>query len=562
MNSDQTTQGGFRRRDQGDTPCPPGTERFVWGTDIVRRESGTPFLVYEPRRVNAAELLDDVRHWAHRVHLVRGVQRMTFAELLDLVPRAAAVVAEHGVGPGDRVMLLAFNSVEWIVAFWATVAAGAVVVLANPWWSEEEARHALGVVDVALVLADPRSAKLVPAEVSLLELSELAAQASAPGRSALPRPASAGEDEPAIILFTSGTSGPPKGAVLPHRSVIALQHTLLHVTRQLPHMLGDDFPREVSLQSGPLFHIGGVQALVRQLLLGGTLVFPAGRFDPTEVLDLMEAEGVHRWGGVPTMVSRVLNDPSIEGRDLSSVRAISLGGAPVLPELVARVKTRFPNVERGVSQVYGLSEGGGTLTAASGRDLVERPGTAGRALPIVELRIDRPDEKGTGEVVARTPTQMLGYWGQPADGVIDTGIIDDDGWVHTGDLGHIDADGYLFITGRLKDLIIRGGENIASTHVEDVLLKHPAVREVAVCGLPDPDLGETVAAAVVVDPDSPVTVAELRAFAAEHLAYFEIPSGWWLRTEPLPANDVGKVRKRDLLAAWPAADAITDDRPR
>jgi acyl-CoA synthetase (AMP-forming)/AMP-acid ligase II len=536
----------------------PDRRRFTWGTETVRRDSGIPFLVYEPRRSDAADLLEDVRHWGDRIHLVRGSQRMTYAGLLDLVPRAAAVLAGHGVGPGDRVMLLAFNSVEWIVAFWATLYAGAVVVLANPWWSEAELGHGLGVADPGLILADPRSAGLVPAgaAVPVLELEDMAGLASVvPEGRALARPAPAGEDEAALILFTSGTSGPPKGAVLPHRSVIALQHTLLHVTRQLPHTLDDDSPREVALQSGPLFHIGGVQALTRQFLLGGTLVFPAGRFDPAEVLDLMEAESVHRWGGVPTMVSRVLNDPSIEGRDLSSVRAISLGGAPVLPELVTRIKTRFPNVERGVSQVYGLSEAGGTLTAASGRDLSERPGTAGRPLPVVELRIDRPDEQGTGEVVARTPTQMLGYWGQPSDDA-----IDDDGWVHTGDLGHIDADGYLFITGRLKDLIIRGGENIASTHVEDVLLKHPEVREVAVCGRPDPDLGEIVAAAVVIAPDSPVTVAELRSFAAGHLAYFEVPSSWWLRTEPLPANDVGKVRKRDLLAAWPTDAAKTDER--
>jgi long-chain acyl-CoA synthetase len=295
--------------------------------------------------------------------------------------------------------------------------------------------------------------------------------------------------------------------------------------------------------------------LVRQLLLGGTLVFPRGRFDLTEVLDLMESEGVHRWGGVPTMVGRVLNDPTIEGRDLSSVRAISLGGSPVPPELVARIKTRFPNVERGVSQVYGLSEGGGTLTAASGCDLVERPGTAGRALPLVELRIDRPDEKGTGEVVARIPRQMLGYWGQPSDRA-----IDDDGWVHTGDLGHLDDDRHLFITGRVKDLIIRGEENIAAPHVENVLLRHPEIRDVAVYGRPDADLGEIVAAAVVLDPASPVTVAELRAFAAEHLAYFEVPTSWWLRTDLLPSNDVGKVHKRHLLASWPAGD-ITDDRP-
>jgi acyl-CoA synthetase (AMP-forming)/AMP-acid ligase II len=339
---------------------------------------------------------------------------------------------------------------------------------------------------------------------------------------------------------------------------------LLHVTRQLPHDLDDDAPREVALQTGPLFHIGGVQALVRQLLLGGTLVFPEGRFDPTEVLDLMESEHVHRWGGVPTMVNRVLNDPSIEGRDLTSVRAISLGGSPVPPELVTRIKTRFPNVERGVSQVYGLSEAGGTITAASGRDLIERPGTAGRALPLVELRIDQPDEKGTGEVVARTPTQMLGYWGQASDtrgpGCPREDSIDEDGWVHTGDLGHLDDGGYLFITGRMKDLIIRGGENIAAPHVENVLLRHPEVRDVAVCGRPDPDLGEIVAAAVVLDGASTVTVTDLRSFAAEHLAYFELPTSWWLRTEALPSNDVGKVQKRQLLAGWPAGDGVIDDR--
>ena len=402
---------------------PDTNERFVWGTETTVRESGIPFLVYEPRRTDAAQLLDDVGHWGDRVHLVRGGQRMTYSELLDLVPRVGTVLRDHGVGPGGRVMLLAFNSAEWIAGFWATLAAGAVVVLANAWWSEAELGHALGVVDVDLVLADPRSARLVPAGVPVLELEEMVAQAG--GRPALAAPPPALEDEPALILFTSGTSGPPKGAVLPHRSVIALQHMLLHVTRQLPHTLGGDFPREVSLQTGPLFHIGGVQALVRQLLVGGTMVFPTGRFDPAEVLDLIESEGVHRWGGVPTMVNRVLSEPSIGRRDLTTVRSISLGGSPVPPKLVTRIKTRFPSVERGVSQVYGLSEGGGTLTAASGRDLVERPGTAGRPLPLVELRIDRPDEKGTGEVVARTPTQMLGYWGQASDDAIDA-----EGWVH------------------------------------------------------------------------------------------------------------------------------------
>src|SRR5581483_7410767 len=172
--------------------------RFEWGTDIVRREDGIPFLVYEPRRTNAAELLEDVRHLGDRVHLVRGDHRVTYDELLDLMPRVAGVLNDHGVGPGDRVMLLAFNSVEWIIAFWATLAAGAVVVLANAWWSEAELRHGLGVVDVSLVLADPRSARLVPEGVPVLELEEMAAQAR--DRAPLDPPPLAGEDEPAMIL--------------------------------------------------------------------------------------------------------------------------------------------------------------------------------------------------------------------------------------------------------------------------------------------------------------------------------------------------------------------------
>ncbi len=170
--------------------------RFEWGTSITRRTDGVPFLVYEPRRRNAAELLDDVRHWGDRVHLVRGEQRVTYDELLDLVPRTAGVLADHGVGPGDRVMLLAFNSVEWIVGFWATLAAGAVVVLANAWWSEAEVRHGLGVVDVTLVLADPRSAKLVPAEIPVLELEDMAARAAGLRRRSPGRPGRARTNPP------------------------------------------------------------------------------------------------------------------------------------------------------------------------------------------------------------------------------------------------------------------------------------------------------------------------------------------------------------------------------
>ena len=210
-------------------------------------------------------------------------------------------------------MLLAFNSMEWIVGFWATLAAGAVVVLANAWWSEAELQHALGVVDVDLVLADPRSAKLVPAGVPVLELEEMVAQAAGAPAVAPPRLRPGRTSRPSSCSRRARAARPrarcsPTGRSSPCSTCCSTSPA------SCPTPSATDVPREVSLQTGPLFHIGGVQALVRQLLVGGTLVFPTGRFDPTEVLDLIESEGVHRWGGVPTMVNRVLSEPSIGRR--------------------------------------------------------------------------------------------------------------------------------------------------------------------------------------------------------------------------------------------------------
>jgi long-chain acyl-CoA synthetase len=178
--------------------------------------------------------------------------------------------------------------------------------------------------------------------------------------------------------------------------------------------------------------------------------------------------------------------------------------------------------------------------------MAEHPGTSGRPLPLVELSIDRPDDDGVGEILVRTPGQMLGYWDDAADSPIDR-----DGFLHTGDLGRVD-DGLLWVVGRSKDVVIRGGENIAAPRVEAVVLEHPDVAEVAVVGLPHSEWGEEVAAAVVIRAGAAPTTDALRNFASARLAHFEVPAHWWLRQEPLPVNDAGKVDKRALKAAWPA----------
>jgi acyl-CoA synthetase (AMP-forming)/AMP-acid ligase II len=289
-----------------------------------------------------------------------------------------------------------------------------------------------------------------------------------------------------------------------------------------------------------MFHIGGIQTLLRAITVGDTLVMPAGKFDPEEALRLVEQWKIARWSAVPTMVSRVLEHPDVHRRELTSLRSITVGGAPVHPEFLARLRAGLPGVEPRVATGYGLTENGGQATAASGRDATERPGSSGRPLPCVELKILEAGEHQEGEILVRSPTQMIGYFGEQET------PISADGWLRTGDLGYVDNAGYLWITGRAKDIIIRGGENIAPAAVEEALAAIPGVVESAVFGIPHPDLGEEVMAVVCVGND--VTADELCRQLRPRLASYAIPSRWRLEREPLLTNHAGKIDKKELAA--------------
>ena len=269
------------------------------------------------------------------------------------------------------------------------------------------------------------------------------------------------QDAPALVLFTSGSSGAPKGVLLSQRAVIANQHNLLIRARRLPQSMDPKGTQPAVMVSTPLFHIGGVSNILTNLISGGKLALGVARFDPASVLMTIEKERIQTWGGVPTMASRVLEHPDFTKRDLSSLSSFPLGGAPVSQALLSRLAERIPQLKgRGLVNTWGMTESGGFVTVAGSDDLERYPGTVGRPYPCAELRVDDPDEDGNGEILVRSPTVMLSYIG------VDDGSIDRDGWLHTGDLGYINDEGYLFLTGRSKDIVIRGGENVACAHVE------------------------------------------------------------------------------------------------
>jgi long-chain acyl-CoA synthetase len=518
--------------------------RRRWGSEVSHGPAGK---VYTHRPRCLSDLLGDIARWGERTALVAGQRRISFGDHISDVNEVAAALVGRGLRPGGRVVLLAGNSPEWVTAFWAVAQAGGVLVLANAWWSAQEIEDALDTIGPELVFADEERRQFVPSRCAVIPMSAVRDMVDGEPRVGDVPTHVAQESDPAIILFTSGTEGAAKAVVLNQRSVVANVQNLLVRTRRLPSELSDDHHGTVSLMCLPLFHIGGIQSFVCAQLSGGRLLFLDGRFDPEEVLTLIEREQVRFFGGVPTMVARVLDSPNLQSYNTSSLVSIALGGSLVVPELAEKIKRGFPSAQHSISSVYGQTESGGALTAAGGTDLLDRPGCVGKPLPTAEIMIADPDDEGVGEVYARAPTLMSGFTGAPAHTV---SPIDDAGWLHTGDLGRIDSDGYLYIVGRSRDIIIRGGENIAPGHVENRLLKHPAVLDVSVVGLPHQGLGEEVGAAVVTFPQARVESAELASFAAAALARFEVPTRWWISDTPFPLNGTGKVVKRQIVEAW------------
>lgn len=514
---------------------------------------GARMLVFAHRTRSLPDLLRSSLEHGDRDYLVTRDQRITYTEHASMVASLAhALREEYGVGPGDRVGIAAANRPEWILAFWATVSLGAVAVAYNAWWSAREFEYGLAHTRPRVVVADrQRAERIGDSDIPVLTIEDDFERLvdAGPGR-ALPTPQVA-EDDPAVIIYTSGTSGHPKGAVHTHRNLLSVVE-FHRLSDALLAAMGDPTdPRDRNhLLAMPLFHIGSLHNLtVTRLATGSKITLYTGAFDADSVLRLIEQERVTNWGAVPTMASRLIAHPDPAAYDTSSLTAFSLSSAPSSPAFQARVRTKLPFTSRMVDS-YGLTESCTALSVATPLDLAEAPGTLGA--PIPGVRIEIRDPLGTpvapgveGEICALSAYNMLGYW---EDEVATRNAIGPDRWLHTGDLGRLDEQGRVFLTSRRSDLIIRGGENVYPGEVEALLTEHPSVLECLVHGVQDDDLGQEVAALVVsARGDHEALEAELRAFVTAGIAHYKVPTHWRITNEPLPRNATGKVSRTRAL---------------
>ncbi|MGQ0558635.1 MAG: class I adenylate-forming enzyme family protein [Sphingosinicella sp.] len=493
--------------------------------------------------------------------IVANGERLTFAELNAAATRLARALAGAGIGKGDRVGIAMRNCPAWIASYMAVLKTGGIATLLNGWWQAGELRHALELSDPKLIIADvPRAERMGTYPVVTLPIERPLAEATAPlAGGAEADPAAVGPEDDATLLFTSGSTGPAKGAISTHRAVTTGVYTYtigLLTLLAIKESRGEapvGQPR--LLLNVPLFHVTGeVPVLLNSFVIGRAMVLMP-RWDAGEALKLIAREKITYFVGVPTMSYELMQHPDRDKYDLSSLTDIAAGGAARPVAHVARLEKSFPGAQPALG--YGLTETNAVGCGNFWSNYHDRPASTGRPhKPTVELAILGPnDEKlavgETGEIVIRSAANIRGYW---RDEEATRAAFTADGYFRSGDIGYLDEDNYLFIVDRKKDIIIRGGENISAQEVESALYMHPSVSEAAVFSLPDEAMGE-VPAAVVWSEQGVLDQKELLAHLEGKLAAFKLPVRIWPHDGPLPKLGTGKIDKMQLKARFRALAA-------
>jgi len=529
----------------------PGAPFEIVEEDVL----GVRLPVYKNRARSLRDLLERSRAYGDTTYFVfDDGRRVSYAEHLRVVASVAAALRDRfGVRKGDRVAILAANCPEWIVTYWAATSLGAIAVGMNGWWAADEIEYGIAVADPKVLIADERRLARLggkdPGVPTVVVERDFATLWNHDRGAELPKVEIA-EDDPAAILFTSGTTGRPKAAMISHRALVAFVMTsfFLGARRAMTEPSGGKPGAMLAVY--PLFHVSGMFGTTTTGLAGGaTSVWPTGRFDARKVIELSKRYGITSWTGAATHIFRLLeavDDPSVDF-DTSVLMSIGIGGSATTPELIRRTEERVPQLRGTFGSGYGSTETGALVSYANNAMLKRDPACVGPLLPTVAVRI--VDEEGKdvpdgvdGHIYVRSPLVMLGYWRNEE---ANRKTFLPGRWLDTGDFGHLEGD-TLYLASRKRDLILRGGENIYPIEIENRLEEHPDVAEVAVVGVDHVELGQEVKAVVVPRPGTSPDPEDLRSFVAEKLAYYKVPAYVELRSEPLPRNATGKVMKHVL----------------
>ena len=546
---------------------------------VVDESAGYPLRVYKNAPASFRDVLIGSRAHGDRIFAVYGDETVSYAEHFRQVAALAHQLRAAGVRRGDRVALGMRNYPEWSVAFFACQAIGAIVVALNAWWTGAELAFALADSTPSALIIDGERLERLRETLPGLNLKAVIVarrggagpggmdfeEAVGAGADDLPD-AEVGPQDLATILYTSGTTGNPKGAMATHRNhATNLMNTLLggtvaRVMAGLPRQPDPAAPQGASLQTFPFFHIGGLTGLYISVATGAKLAMMY-KWDPVEGVRLVQEHGLTGVAGVPIVVRQLLETASHMGADLSSLMGVASGGAPVPPDLIRRIGSQFQQ-RAAPGNGYGLTETTSAVIANSGADYLARPDSIGRPAVTVDVRIVAESGEDVadgqiGELWIRGPNVIPGYWLNPQA----TESAFGGGWFRTGDLGFRDAEGFYHVVDRIKDVIVRGGENVYCAEVEAALLEHPRVRDAALIGLPHPDWGEEVAAILQVRPEdlSDAMGGDIRASLEGRLARFKIPTAIRLTDQELPRTATGKILKRELRQRYFAEPAKAEE---